>query len=79
MRGIDSPQLVWKEVESAQPNSRRALTDSPSPGASLFVPLSLAAGEKKTLTLRFAGLLLDRISSSPLNLTWIASWLIAIR
>ena len=54
MRGIDSPQLVWKDVESAQLKSGSPLTDSPSPGASLFVPLSLAPGEAKTLTLRFS-------------------------
>lgn len=54
MRGIDAPQLVWKEVASPQGKSRPALTDGPSPGASLFVSLSLAPSEAKTLTLRFA-------------------------
>jgi uncharacterized protein (DUF608 family) len=54
MRSIDSPQLVWKEVESAEVRSRPSLTDDSSPGASLFVSFSLAPGRGKTLTLHFA-------------------------
>src|SRR5580693_398672 len=54
MRGVDAPQLVWKDVESGNSYSRPALTNDASPGASIFVPFSVAPGETKTNSLRFA-------------------------
>jgi uncharacterized protein (DUF608 family) len=54
MRGVDAPQLVWKDVESGNSYSRPALTNDASPGASIYVPFSIAAGEARTISLRFA-------------------------
>jgi uncharacterized protein (DUF608 family) len=54
MRGVDSPQLVWRDVESGSAYSRAALVDDASPGASIFVPFVAAPGETKTISLRFA-------------------------
>jgi uncharacterized protein (DUF608 family) len=54
MRGVDAPQLVWKDVELGNSYSRPALTNDASPGASIFVPFSIAPGEAKTISLRFA-------------------------
>ena len=54
MRGIDAPQIVWKEVESAACFSRDPLLDDSSPGASIFVPFSVGPGEAKTVSLRFS-------------------------
>ncbi len=54
MRGVDSLQIVWRDVESGASYSRAPLLDDSSPGASLFVPFSVAPGEAKTISLRFA-------------------------
>jgi uncharacterized protein (DUF608 family) len=54
MRGVDAPQLVWNDVESGNSYSRSALTNDASPGASIFVPFSIAPGEAKTISLRLA-------------------------
>jgi uncharacterized protein (DUF608 family) len=54
MRGVDSPQLVWRDVESRRAYSRAALEDDASPGASIFVPFVVAPGETKNISLRFA-------------------------
>jgi uncharacterized protein (DUF608 family) len=54
MRGVDSPQVVWKDIESGETRSRAALPDDSPPGASIFVPFSIAPGEAKTISLRFA-------------------------
>jgi uncharacterized protein (DUF608 family) len=54
MRGVDSLQIVWRDVESAESYSRDPLPDDASPGASLFIPFSVAPGEARTISLRFA-------------------------
>jgi len=54
MRGVDARQLVWRDIESAESYSRDPLLDDSSPGASIFVPFSVAPGEARTISLRFA-------------------------
>jgi uncharacterized protein (DUF608 family) len=54
MRGVDSMQIVWRDVESGNCYSRSPLLDDASPGASVFVPFSVPPGEAKTISLRFA-------------------------
>ena len=54
MRGVDSPQLVWRDVETGSNYARAALVDDASPGASIFVPFVVAPGETKKISLRFA-------------------------
>jgi uncharacterized protein (DUF608 family) len=54
MRGVDSPQIVWRDVESGECYSRTPLLDDSSPGASLFVPFAVAPGEARSISLRFA-------------------------
>jgi len=54
MRGVDSLQIVWRDIESGESYSRVPLLDDSSPGASIFVPFTVAPGEAKTISLRFA-------------------------
>ena len=54
MRGVDSLQIVWRDIESGACYSRVPLQDDSSPGASIFVPFSVAAGEARIISLRFA-------------------------
>lgn len=54
MRGVDSLQIVWRDIESGVSYSRAPLVDDSSPGASIFVPFSVAPGEATTISLRFA-------------------------
>jgi len=54
MRGVDSPQIVWREVESGECHSRAQLLDDSAPGASLFVPFSIAPNDERSISLRFA-------------------------
>jgi uncharacterized protein (DUF608 family) len=54
MRGVDAPQLVWRDVEAGSAYSRGAIADDAAPGASIFVPFDVAPGEKKNISLRFA-------------------------
>jgi uncharacterized protein (DUF608 family) len=54
MRGVDSPQIVWRDVEAGASYSRAPLLDDSSPGASIFVPFSVGPGETRTISLRFA-------------------------
>ena len=54
MRGVDSLQIVWRDIESGESYSRVPLLDDSSPGGSIFVPFSVAPGEAKTISLRFA-------------------------
>jgi uncharacterized protein (DUF608 family) len=54
MRGVDSLQIVWRDIESGASYSRPPLPDDSSPGASIFVPFSVAPGEARTISLRFA-------------------------
>ena len=51
---MDSLQIVWRDIESGESYSRVPLLDDSSPGASIFVPFSVAPGEAKTISLRFA-------------------------
>ena len=54
MRGVDSLQIVWKDIESGESYSRSPLPGDSSPGASISVPISLAPREARTISLRFA-------------------------
>jgi uncharacterized protein (DUF608 family) len=54
MRGVDSLQLVWRDIESGASYSRTPLQDGSSPGASVFVPFSVSPGEARTISLRLA-------------------------
>ncbi|HZR58852.1 MAG TPA: GH116 family glycosyl hydrolase [Terriglobales bacterium] len=54
MRGVDSLQIVWRDIESGESYSRAPIMDDSSPGASIFVPFSVAPGEARTISLRFA-------------------------
>lgn len=54
MRGVDARQLVWRDIEAGACYSRDPLLDDSSPGASVFVPFSVAPSETKTISLRFA-------------------------
>lgn len=54
MRGVDAPQIVWRDVESGECKANGPLLDGSAPGASLFVPFSVAPGQSKTISLRFA-------------------------
>jgi uncharacterized protein (DUF608 family) len=54
MRGVDTRQLVWHDVEAGASYSRDPIPDDSAPGASIFVPFSVAPGESKTISLRFA-------------------------
>ena len=48
----DALSIVWKTiVDGAMPEAGEATEDNPSPGGSLYVPLRLAPGEKKTVKL----------------------------
>ncbi|HEY5480833.1 MAG TPA: GH116 family glycosyl hydrolase [Verrucomicrobiae bacterium] len=51
----DALTMAWKDVTEGACYDRAPLTEGePSPGASLFVPLQLAAGASKTVALRLA-------------------------
>jgi uncharacterized protein (DUF608 family) len=52
---FDALTMVWKDVAEGACYDREPLTTgAPSPGASLFVPMQLAAGASKTVVLRLA-------------------------
>jgi uncharacterized protein (DUF608 family) len=51
----DALTIAWKDVAEAACYDHAPLTEGgPSPGASLFVPFQLAAGESRTVVLRLA-------------------------
>lgn len=51
----DPLTMAWKDVADAACYDRPAVTEGgPSPGASLFVPVDLAPGQSKTVTVRLA-------------------------
>jgi hypothetical protein len=54
MRGVDSLQIVWEDIASGECYSRAPLLDDSSPGASIFVPFSVAPGAARIISLRFA-------------------------
>ena len=70
MRGVDSLQIVWREIESGESYSRDPLPGDPSPGASIFVPFSLAPGKAKTISLRFAWYAPKSNLFKPADLPW---------
>jgi uncharacterized protein (DUF608 family) len=52
---FDPLTIAWKDVCSGECPDRPEITDeNPSPGASLYVPITLKPGEKKTVSLRLA-------------------------
>ena len=51
----DALTLAWKDVEQARAyDARPPSSGGPSPGASIFVPLSLAPGASRTIALRLS-------------------------
>jgi uncharacterized protein (DUF608 family) len=51
----DSVTMAWKDVQDGACYDRPPITQGdPSPGASLFVPFTLAPGKSKTITLQLA-------------------------
>ena len=65
----DPLTLAWNDVQAGAVVDRPALTEGqPSPGASLFVPLALAAGEARTVVLQLAwyvGVTDQRVGKDP--------------
>ncbi len=52
---FDPLTIAWKDIAAGAVVDKPAYTQGdPSPGASVFVPLSLKAGERKTVTVQFA-------------------------
>lgn len=51
---LDSLAVLWKQFAAGSPRAIAPLRDKSAPGASIFVPLSLAPGEAKTITVRLA-------------------------
>ena len=51
---LDSLDLLWRELQGAAANPRMPSLNAPSAGASLFVPLTLAPGEARTITVYLA-------------------------
>jgi uncharacterized protein (DUF608 family) len=52
---FDSVTMAWKDIAKAACYDREPITEGqPAPGASLFVPFTLAPGESKTIALRLA-------------------------
>ena len=51
----DAATIAWRDVQSGSCFNRPAVTEgAPAPGASLFVPFTLAPGETKTIAVRLA-------------------------
>jgi uncharacterized protein (DUF608 family) len=62
---FDALTLAWKDIESAACFDRPPVTDGkPAPGASLFVPVTLASEAERTLTVEIAWY----VGSSPLRI-----------
>lgn len=52
---FDALSTVWRDVREARVRSRDPLREGdPSPGGSLYVPVTLAAGEARTITVRLS-------------------------
>jgi len=52
---FDSKTMIWKSIQDGAVIDEPALTSgAPSKGGSLYLPLKLAPGEKKTVTLKWA-------------------------
>ena len=51
----DALTMAWKDVQNASCHERPPITEGePAPGASLFVPLTLKPGEKRTLVVQLS-------------------------
>lgn len=50
---FDPVTILWKDIENCTMASNPPV-DGPAPGASIYVPLKLKAGEEKTISVRFA-------------------------
>jgi uncharacterized protein (DUF608 family) len=65
----DPLTMAWNDVQAGAVVDRPAVTEgAPSPGASLFVPFSLAPGESRTVTLQLAwyvGATDQRVGADP--------------
>jgi uncharacterized protein (DUF608 family) len=66
---FDPVTMAWKDVQEGACYARSAITEGEAaPGASLFVPLKLAAGAEKTVTLQlswYVGLSDIKVGTSP--------------
>ena len=52
---FDSRTMVWNSIAAGDtPDLSPVTDDQPSPGGSIYVPFTLAAGESKTITVRLA-------------------------
>jgi uncharacterized protein (DUF608 family) len=51
---FDSLPMAWNDIESGACYARDPVVEDSSPGASLFVPFTLAAGQTKTITVFLA-------------------------
>jgi uncharacterized protein (DUF608 family) len=63
----DSVTMVWNKIEAGD-SQNNAAVDNDAPGASLFVPITLKAGEKRTVKIRMAWYVPDtrlRIGEEP--------------
>jgi len=49
----DAMQIAWKEIAAGACYDRAPITDDSAPGASLFLPFVLGAGEARTITVKF--------------------------
>jgi uncharacterized protein (DUF608 family) len=69
MRGVDSLQIVWRDVEAGNCYAKPVLEDGSSPGASIFVSFTVKAGESKTIGLRIAWYVPNSNLFKPANLS----------
>lgn len=51
---FDPLTMVWKSVQAAESLDREEAVGTPSPGGSLYVPVLLAPGEAKAITLKWS-------------------------
>lgn len=71
----DAITLAWKDIESGKCISRPAVEQGPpAPGATLFVPLTLAPGETKTITVKIAWFVRQSHVNRPGGGRVIMSW-----
>jgi uncharacterized protein (DUF608 family) len=51
---FDSMQMLWNDIAAGRSDARAPLTDEPSPGATIFVPFEIGAGQEKTIRVHLA-------------------------
>jgi uncharacterized protein (DUF608 family) len=50
----DSLRMIWRAIKSGKCDARDPLLEAPSPGASIFAPVTIPPGESKTIVLHLA-------------------------